>query len=285
MPISFRPTKSMNLNQIEAAIIIYTFQTTNVQPSFSEEKLISTFLDVGVRKTLLSLHNQRFVDQEVLNLLVCKLTFNQKKFSAIVSAWFLPTYFSQYVLKRGERPELVQKIRRIYQERFMGKACDLRKIFIPINDDNIHWYLLVVDINSKTLNVLDSLPSPSRRLSTRLDVKKLAVYLEEILTDSSFYDSSDDERLLISDYALTVPEGIGRQLNGSNDCGVWVAQWMSECIWTNNYSNVSVTPETRMRLALDLVLGSYNELRDEVVQKASKNWMELVSNRKKLVQV
>ncbi|KAJ1400923.1 hypothetical protein SESBI_29222 [Sesbania bispinosa] len=54
-----------------------------------------------------------------------------------------------------------------------------------------------------------------------------------------------------------------------NDCGVQVAKWMMECISHNNYQSIGVNGESRMRLALDLVLDRHNQIRKFVVQNAS----------------
>ncbi|KAJ0964775.1 hypothetical protein J5N97_025913 [Dioscorea zingiberensis] len=42
---------------------------------------------------------------------------------------------------------------------FMGDMHNVHHIFVPVNDDNIHLYLLVIDVPIKKAYVVDSLPS------------------------------------------------------------------------------------------------------------------------------
>jgi len=47
------------------------------------------------------------------------------------------------------------------------------QIFIPINDREIHWYLMVVDFLENKLFLLDPLPCEERQSLKRLEVLKL----------------------------------------------------------------------------------------------------------------
>ncbi|KAJ1430152.1 Ulp1 protease family, C-terminal catalytic domain [Sesbania bispinosa] len=50
-----------------------------------------------------------------------------------------------------------------YYDIFMGKVDLLNKVFIPMNDDNYHWYLVVIDFINKEAVYLDSFPSQHKR--------------------------------------------------------------------------------------------------------------------------
>ncbi|MED6185342.1 hypothetical protein PIB30_056041 [Stylosanthes scabra] len=61
-----------------------------------------------------------------------------------------------------------------------------------------------------------------------------------------------------------------------NDCGVWVAQWqLMSYVWEDYL--VEVNMQTRMRLALDLVIGPHNPKSKEVEELAIKVWDKKVS--------
>ncbi|KAJ1386932.1 Ulp1 protease family, C-terminal catalytic domain [Sesbania bispinosa] len=79
-------------------------------------------------------------------------------------------------------------------------------IFIPVNDNDMHWYLVVFDLEEQNVWLLDSNPFPDRNRLRRLHVKKL------------------------------------------------------------------VNAESRMRLALDLVLDRHNQMRNETVRKAHQKF-------------
>ncbi|KAJ1421991.1 hypothetical protein SESBI_13319 [Sesbania bispinosa] len=64
-----------------------------------------------------------------------------------------------------------------------------------------------------------------------------------------------------------------------NDNGNWVANWMKDYDWDDEYDKISVNFTKsknkfsfRMRLAIDLVLNGYNELRDDVIKRVEKTW-------------
>ncbi|KAJ1384810.1 Ulp1 protease family, C-terminal catalytic domain, partial [Sesbania bispinosa] len=171
-----------------------------------------------------------------------------------------------------------------YKKMFMGKIDLIRKIFVPINDQNSHWYLMVIDMNKRQLVLLDSLPCAKRREWRRRHVKKVAMYVEEMILDHTFYDISISTYPVISEFELIEPQGIAEQTPASNDCGVWVCQWMTSYIVDDDYESINVTPASRMRISIDLVLHLYNKLRREVITSAFNAWDEQRLRSKKRVQ-
>ncbi|QHO56785.1 uncharacterized protein DS421_3g76710 [Arachis hypogaea] len=74
----------------------------------------------------------------------------------------------------------------------------------------------------------------------------------------------------MSDYYFAEPE-TGQQDPYSKDCGIWVAQWMMQGhVWCN-YNLQVVNNVTRMRLAVDLVMGRHNAKRNEVTRMAEED--------------
>ncbi|KAK7281748.1 hypothetical protein RIF29_09996 [Crotalaria pallida] len=67
----------------------------------------------------------------------------------------------------------------------------------------------------------------------------------------------------------------------SNDCGVWVAKWMIECGHKDGYDKIVVGSETRLRVAIDLILHRFNNVKDLVIQKASQYWQDLHKTNKR----
>ncbi|CAH9139625.1 unnamed protein product, partial [Cuscuta epithymum] len=71
------------------------------------------------------------VDQEVLNLLACRLKYEDTHFAPYSTMWFMPTMFSQFALDWDYKA-----VKGFYQSEFMGKVDYLTKIVIPMNDLN-----------------------------------------------------------------------------------------------------------------------------------------------------
>ncbi|KAJ1438266.1 Ulp1 protease family, C-terminal catalytic domain [Sesbania bispinosa] len=144
-------------------------------------------------------------------------------------------------------------------------------IFVPLNDYNNHWYLMVVDMRQQKLVLLDSFPTADRNDIRRREVKKMAVYLEEMLTHPSFYELRVTMKQRLTEFTLEVPQNIGRQAEESNDCGVWVCKWMIDCNWTTNY-NIKVDKGARFKLAINLVNKEHNVKNEEILKVATNHW-------------
>ncbi|XLU80949.1 hypothetical protein S245_004369 [Arachis hypogaea] len=71
----------------------------------------------------------------------------------------------------------------------------------------------------------------------------------------------------ISKFRIVEPSDLPQQRKGSNDCGIWVAQWMKECGWTDDFG-ITVSDSDRMMLAIDLVSKEFNMKKSEVMDKA-----------------
>ncbi|XLT12874.1 hypothetical protein HN51_058564 [Arachis hypogaea] len=56
-----------------------------------------------------------------------------------------------------------------------------------------------------------------------------------MLEHKSFYMSSEITVPRISEFRVVEPSDLPQQRKGSNDCGIWVAQWMKECRWTDDF--------------------------------------------------
>ncbi|KAJ1377963.1 Ulp1 protease family, C-terminal catalytic domain [Sesbania bispinosa] len=277
MLLSFRPPEDMELDDVDAIIAAYIFKSETDYSYVGNEVLIKCSWGSGDRAALKTLMPKTFV----LNLLASKLTDYESRLATHSSTWFFPTTFSQYALEGVKSP---QTLMGYYQAKFMGKINYVRKIFVPINDENLHWYLMVVDLNQKKIVMLDSLPYVLRNGWRKRYVKKLAMFIEEMLLDPSFYDRTTMDKPIISDFPIEVPHGLGYQHNGY-DCGVWVAMWMTGCVWRDGYNKIVVTPHTRMRLAIDLVQDKYNYIKYDVINLAVKHWSEVHAKRSNKVKI
>ncbi|KAJ1430727.1 hypothetical protein SESBI_07556 [Sesbania bispinosa] len=113
----------------------------------------------------------------------------------------------------------------------------------------------------------------------KIDFMSKDVYLEEMFQHESFYDFSVTNKPRVTEFPLQIPSDIGRQAAGSNDCGVWVCKWISDCSLKDDY-NIKVDRETRMRLAIDLIIKPYNLKKEEVVSVVVKDWHKMHKERK-----
>ncbi|KAJ1429943.1 Ulp1 protease family, C-terminal catalytic domain [Sesbania bispinosa] len=138
--VLFKPPPYLVLDEIEACMAAYIFGCNKHTKVMRKEVLIKSSWGYGERRHLKSLMPRSLLEQEVLNHLAAQLTNIERLTSKYTTCWFLPTTVS---------------------------------IFVPMNDSNIHWYLLVVDMKEKELILLDSNPCASRSDWRKISVKKV----------------------------------------------------------------------------------------------------------------
>ncbi|KAJ1382885.1 Ulp1 protease family, C-terminal catalytic domain [Sesbania bispinosa] len=228
----FKPSKPMYLSKEEAKVASYIFCNNLVTEYDKKEILVAT--------------NIKYCDgsRSLLHCLKPKLQLEQDQF---VLAWSTPT------------EQMIER----YYDSFMGKVDLLSKIFIPVNDGNFHWYLIVIDFIQKEIMYLDSSPSDSRKEMRMRSVKTLALYMETLLQHQSFYNYQRTPKPLVNKYTIHIPEGLKIHNANSNDCGAWVIMWM-------------VDEGSRLRIALDLAMNPGNILR-EMVKKRAEDWMQTLT--------
>ncbi|KAJ1415155.1 Ulp1 protease family, C-terminal catalytic domain [Sesbania bispinosa] len=150
--------------------------------------------------------------------------------------------------------------------------CEIEQdVFIPVNDGNFHWFLVVIDFIKKEVVYLYSFPSESRMEIRMRSVKTLELYMEHLLQEPTFYQFESTPKPLVSKFPIFKSNVIRTQNAESNDCGAWVIMWMVE-MGLNRY-RIQVDEGTRIRIALDLKMNPYNTLQ-EVIKGRAENWMK-----------
>ncbi|KAK7244912.1 hypothetical protein RIF29_39741 [Crotalaria pallida] len=190
MPTLFPIPAGMILDEIETAISLYIFGSNKDDQKSGKEALMNyTCWGQGKRETLRSLMPNKEVDQEVLNLLACNLSYEERSISRYSTTWYLPTTVTQLALGLGAPYEPPKALMNFYKKDFMGTVELLRKIFLPINDEK-HWYLLVVDMSKQQLILLDSKPDKKKKhVEEALRAKNgIVVWVAHWMTDCVMFD-------------------------------------------------------------------------------------------------
>ncbi|GAU51656.1 hypothetical protein TSUD_414770 [Trifolium subterraneum] len=240
------------------------------------KKMIVTYTSITIQLPLL--------DMKIINIVVARQNWFMKTIGRPNSVWYMPTEFAQYALEAHKDAD---DVRQIYQAKYMTPAEHVSRMFIPMNDQGNHWYLMVVDFVKKKLVWLDSLRCATRDHPRRRGILRMAIFVEEILMYESYgtdVPAFNQERM-VSAFSLYQPRHIQQQRPGSNDCGVWISKWMIECPLRSEYGYITVNTATRMKLAIHLVKAANNELYNDVLAKAAKNWTVEEKKRNKLVKL
>ncbi|XLS74528.1 hypothetical protein HN51_031393, partial [Arachis hypogaea] len=198
--VCFRPTASMGLNETELAIAAYLYGN-HLMDNYKEDIVISEF--TARRDVFRSLMPGKPIVSLVLDLVADMMSIELTRESGY---WFLPTTFA---------------------------------VFIPVSETtdegHEHWYLVVIDRVKGQIILLDPLPI-EKQFKRKRTALKLAIYLDEVLEDRSFYDFETTPNLISSQFEFEEPEGLLTLEAGSSDAGVWVASWMIACFEDDNFN-------------------------------------------------
>ncbi|XLR38755.1 hypothetical protein S83_023415 [Arachis hypogaea] len=102
-----------------------------------------------------------------------------------------------------------------------------------------------------------------------------------MLEHNSFYNSNEINVPCISKFPIVKPSDLPQQRKGSNECDIWVVQWMKECGWTDDFG-ITVYDSDRMRLAIDLVSKEFNLKKSEVMDKAHAYMKDILQKQSRL---
>ncbi|XLU65566.1 hypothetical protein S245_024775 [Arachis hypogaea] len=250
--VCFRPTASMGLNETELAIATYLYGN-HLMDNHKEDIVISEF--TARRDVFRSLIPGKPIVSLVLDLVADMMSIELTRESGY---WFLPTTFAL-----SEKTKLDPKsLPLCITYGYLGKVDCLKRVFIPVSETTYegheHWYLVVIDRVKGQIILLDPLPI-EKQFKRKRTTLKLAIYLDEVLEDRSFYDFETTPNLISSQFEFEEPEGLPTLEARSSDAGVWVASWMIACFEDDNF-NIKVDDGVRMKIAVSLVLKIHNTI-------------------------
>uniref|UniRef100_A0A7N2MKR8 Ubiquitin-like protease family profile domain-containing protein n=3 Tax=Quercus lobata TaxID=97700 RepID=A0A7N2MKR8_QUELO len=151
-------------------------------------------------------------------------------------------------------------------DKYMSRLKCCEQIYIPMNDNNSHWYLCVIDFSSrkKCIHILDSLPSTTRQDIRIKNVQIVVKGLDKLLS----YLEKDNYTNSITKFPLKSPLLDPIQSNGY-DCGMYVIKHMHTKIIKQNLTLMeSWSERIRYKLASNLVLSMENEQRSKIIENA-----------------
>ncbi|BBN69629.1 hypothetical protein Prudu_1066S000100, partial [Prunus dulcis] len=147
----------------------------------------------------------------------------------------------------GKLFELGVKLRRELSKRFTVGLRKCEKIFIPVLDRiGSHWYLLVVLMGDKKVELWDSLPAAKYNASRYQLAERIFAKFNIVRTDKA-----------------------SRQLNGC-DCGIFVMNWLEDIKCTSHGSNKFQHASERVRVTLSLLNNPKNTRLKEVRESARR---------------
>ncbi|MED6129202.1 hypothetical protein PIB30_105589, partial [Stylosanthes scabra] len=152
-------------------------------------------------------------------------------------------------------------------------------IYVPIKEDNDHWYLMVMCLKLKTTFHLDSnLPAERKEARTSF-IENLAVVLSDIITSSHFGDCPFEHADFSGGWStrtIDVVDNVQLLPKNKDNSAIWVLSWLHmEYLFNSEIPPTISEHQVLVTTTIDLVLGASNKLRRTVMENASEHWVRL----------
>ncbi|MED6109205.1 hypothetical protein PIB30_031307 [Stylosanthes scabra] len=140
-----------------------------------------------------------------------------------------------------------------------------------------NWYIELykgefygfVDLVYGIVSCFDSFKGCILKSDRDLAIERVVKFLLRILSQG--FHNPRRRSLEYSEYKFREPD-VPQQPPKSNDCGIWVSQWMILSCYVGTNHKWVVNDYTRMKLAVDLVNGEHDPKCDTVKELAVLDW-------------
>ncbi|XP_058184527.1 uncharacterized protein LOC131322026 isoform X5 [Rhododendron vialii] len=255
------------IGMVQELILRFVFDTT----LSVRDQLCNFGISYATRSDFMSLRKNGWVVGEIINAVALRKTLIQSKRDpdALWPSWYLPTYLASYALNGGINSRTWVKY---YggSSRYTGILESMERVYIPINENNIHWFMCVVNFKHANVYVLDSLPSLSKPKVQNEKVLRVLEYLDDVIQHLG------NNGCVMKAHKLPIKrlKWLPVQEPGSDDCGVHTAKYF-DLEQFNEEEAVKLrfnSEEGRNNLILDLILCGENVIRNEVIRKAQEKY-------------
>ncbi|XP_027150503.1 ubiquitin-like-specific protease ESD4 [Coffea eugenioides] len=178
-----------------------------------------------------------------------RIDFEENHKDQTYNTWYMPTFFT---CKLQNAESDLTTISIYFDADRYGEDIEMcEKIFVPINEDNQHWYCTLVDFVEKKVYILDSLPNSTKQRG--VVVRKLVQDLDTVLQ----HKFGDKYKFQASLFEVDESANIPKQPNGY-DCGVYVINFMKSSEVEQMSSLMFQSETERFNIAMELVLHRKN---------------------------
>ncbi|KAJ1381168.1 Ulp1 protease family, C-terminal catalytic domain [Sesbania bispinosa] len=259
MKCNFKPSADMGLSHTQLQMCAYVFHPEREQ----RENIFSGGGINATREEFQCLCPGEKVTEKIITMFCYKLTWFQRHVKT-PDVWCLPPSFARDILSGHSTTEIKTK----YSDQWMPIIRDLKFIYVPIKDNNSHWFLIVLNIEEHKIFHLDS---PLAEVSpAREDVVMTVVdVLGQIIFSGGFHEKFTKGIGDMLTWPATVRGGLR---NTTDNSAVWVLSWI-DMEYAFNPKLVAVMNEkkVRMKAAMDLLIGGHNECWISVESRAVSN--------------
>ncbi|KAF1864314.1 hypothetical protein Lal_00029472 [Lupinus albus] len=162
-----------------------------------------------------------------------------------------------------------------YSNFWMPPSQELKYIYVPMVEDNVHWYLMVVDIDDYAIYKLDTWDMKTFRQRRHSDMLKMASIFDRVLNQPHYEMKMKYFPKNLSSWEIKNGEGIPNLWNSRNSA-TWVIQWLEmEDSFMSTIIGELHDETVRMKTAMKLVMHDMNKMKKEVKTQSTLMWSKL----------
>ncbi|KAJ1398180.1 Ulp1 protease family, C-terminal catalytic domain, partial [Sesbania bispinosa] len=151
-------------------------------------------------------------------------------------------------------------------------------IYVPFEDFNGHWSLIVVCLKEGMIYHFDSFHDPQTTAEKHKIIHTVCNNIGEMLHCTPYPGEYFSAFHDLGEWEITQANNVANTTNHENS-GVSVLDWMSMCdAFTANVSPLKNANVVRMKTTLNLVQRLHNSIAEQVKEKAEAFWDVIRNN-------
>ncbi|MED6220679.1 hypothetical protein PIB30_047165 [Stylosanthes scabra] len=240
-----RPSADMGLTKDECRIAAYVFA---ISKDYCKKEFLFRYKQIHVtREILVTLSLDYVLHSDVINIaaLISSLQAAEGR-NNDASCWFFPSSVAHKILTgKG-----VDDIMHFYTSSWMPKTSELEHVFIPVREDRVAWYMILLDVKNTKVYALDVNRSTTSLLMRDRDMRRILAVVGEVF---------QNER------------NISNIKRGSPDPNTWgqIEYPMGLPARLDPQDTAGLEEHVRMKAAMVIVASEFNELLDYVNEKST----------------
>lgn len=265
---AFKTSSDMKLDHVEIRICAYVFQ----EDFNSGDTIFKVGRNEYSRADFECMCSGLVVSREIILMMALKVSWTQHN-NICKSLWCLPPSFAVDVA-RGSTPEALHAF---YGNDWTVRFDRLRLIYVPIEDTNGHWYLMVVSTDTQKIYHLDSHFKEEALEERRFTIRNIAAALSKLV--DKVYEGNISFCTMTDFHYWDIDNATGIPNYGNSDnSALCVVEWLNmQNNFTHNLVGVMNESVTRITVAMRLLMGNHNECNNDLIRKAREYW-QLMTN-------
>ncbi|KAL3835350.1 hypothetical protein ACJIZ3_010086 [Penstemon smallii] len=207
------------------------------------------------RSNMISLKPATYINGSVIDCVAYNCTLVYREENMYQDRWYFPAMFSQLCLIEHYSDEKIIKTFFDGPQSFTSDLERCRQMYIPINDLHEHWFLVVIDLELKTISICDSTPVDALEEYRKRIVNKVVQRVERLL--KIWARDKFKVKSIINEFVYENPAWVPKQNNGY-DCGLYVCLMMMLDLRNQRQLLKDASTVARRRIAIQLYRSRYN---------------------------